>query len=155
MEVLPRIPTDNLYKFIAMSGIALIIFSCVTAFINASRREGIIDEIKAKMDMRDAYLNIAKDYKKTIDVIGNVGTISEMHNKAIDKANKFANELTDRVYVLETIVEQRNVTYIMSFVSSFVGTILACVGFLLWYKKLQIYQDAIIKREAENLRGDE
>lgn len=171
---IPNIPTDNMYKFLSIFGLILF-FGSIVISLTASGR--IIDTLTTSVknaqtsqsiekwvieDKTNAE-NTIKDLKNTLKTatIQEKPTIWENIGKeqsVIHEDNTKLQELAKVIYDFnnsgKSAVEWANVekVYIISFLYTGVigGPILSFIGFSFWYKKLQKYQDKIIKEKAEN-----
>jgi cell division protein FtsB len=174
---LPQFPTDNLYKFIALSGVAIIILSMYFPNMLALQYY----EADAKLDLEihkaKAELDFSKKEVKTLEQIvdnynfGKTEENSRLEGKLslfysreeIKKKYERLNELIKEADIKDAEIQKlqshvktlwtlhRRILYV-SYASDFLGWLLAFFGFYLWYKRVQIYHDKILKRES--LKGD-
>ena len=170
-----NIPTDSLYKFMAISGIILIIVPLVFMYnyynkllvetYNNSLEVDIL-EIEAK-HLREDVLSLEEgvnDFESRVGIKGNLianenvlikieaSNLSEI-TKSIDTKNKELEiKLIKTKNRLEINSVLRNNTKILLFLGKIfgvLGSILTVAGFSLWYYKIQIYQDKILKENAK------
>lgn len=143
---IPKLPTDNLYKFVAIFGIALFIFASaiyISTMPNIIQRITDLEVQKYKLTNDNVVLYEEYKHIKTRDkVIG-----EDLHNKTIElKINNLelwrVNNLID---VNNHQWKSYNNMFTTSLITSFFSII---IGFYFWYRNLQQYQDKIIKYEA-------
>ncbi len=151
---LPQTPTDNLYKFMAIFGLTLLIVGNVIpiyigyiqrtntaeamARIRAIDREMVISGSFDIFKVED-YSALTSEEREKIDVKRKDFIIK--NGQAIDELNKLT--ATDFTFII---------IFIFSFVMAGTGIWLIREGFTLWYKRLQKYQDIIIRNEARASR---
>jgi len=148
-----EIPTDNLYKFIAISGI-LIILACLIfpgryAFelmLEAEVIHGQIQLAEQNLKVIETELDSphipmdAEDLKK-------IENLRALRKESIDKS--FQLDIDNEL--LKKKLKYLNWVLFLAIPFCFFGLFLACKGFYLWKTKLQKYQDMIVKNEAEKL----
>lgn len=106
---LPSFPTDNMYKFMSIFGLALIISSF---FIYEIRSDTL--------------------WEKSLK-------LQEMN---------FSNKAQEERYINEIIYDIKYISSLVNFQQR-AGSVLTVSGFVLWYLKLQRYQDKIIISKAK------
>lgn len=124
------LPTDNLYKFVALSGIALILFS--VAYIKPMLME--LDVEQTQLIAEIEYYSQLKDEGKNLEKILSHEKLLEWHIKT---------------KVLEKKIEQVNELTIHARVSIWLGCFLMYIGFQLWYYRVQKPIDAAVKNKAK------
>ena len=137
---IPNLPTDNLYKFMALSGVILLVAS---VFFPLNLISKLNEEIVIYNGEIQKF-NIGREVS-----INNQNTISdiEFDVKTIDLNTK-GNIIENKKEVLETHGE-RSLCFIIPF-----SAIMAALGFALWYYKAQRYQDKILQEQAGELRSN-
>jgi hypothetical protein len=120
---IPGLPTDNLYKFMALTGIVLIISGYVVVWPQAMRSQELSRELKQ--------LGVSAQALK--------GEADILHARA--RRLVIEEEL-------KLIFELQSTFMTFFHASQIVGVILAVVGSFLWYTRLQKYQDLILKKQA-------
>ena len=154
---LPSLPTDNLYKFIALSGLVLL----VTAIVVPVKIQDEIDKDFArlvliqqvKIDLAVLEWNQAGSPPKTL-------TTEEAIEKWRSSQKEKKEELQSRLRKLEVSGADAEFEYYsairvrkrwrrIAYCIGAIGILLMCIGFRLWYVRLQKYQDKIIRRQAE------
>ena len=151
---IPNLPTDNLYKFMAIAGLALIIISVIIPL-------WIIHDLKIKgydLKIEMAIIDVeAKSFEKQFQLHTQVP-----HNKKelSDHSHKqyFATVLDMEKNIAKTKGQVDKLEFLRSEIQKMrviialglgLGLILTFNGFRLWYSRLQKYQDAAIKSEAQ------
>ena len=152
---IPNLPTDNLYKFMALSGLILIILSAVFPLwlLHNIGLEHI--EIKKELDL----LDIEERYLREEQEEAREGLKALPPNKKIEarrsideKAKDYSKKLMQtkgNFEKMKYLVSEAKKLKIFSCIGAGVGAIVTYCGFLLWYRRLQKYQDQIIKSEAQ------
>ena len=128
---LPNLPTDNLYKFMALSGLFLIIFSFTLVLLQANRSQDIHRELKRLstiMELKN--FQNERDKKLGENIVENLG-----------QSRKLLEEL-------KFILEQKPKYMAFFVIFMLIGVILSITGFQLWYSRVQRYQDILIKNQA-------
>ena len=146
----PNVPTDNLYKFIALSGVALFFFAGGLLFVAQKDffdQHAALREVTARMaaenenlTLRDSFPNAVAD-ADTADV--------ERRLRAIDS---LLIAYAGKRGVKDVYDTGRTVVIIVCVVMMVAGATIADVGFRLWYKRLQRYQDIIIRADARKAK---
>ncbi len=159
---LPNLPTDNLYKFIALSGVALSI-SCL-GFL-------IYNEEATQRAIMESDLNRAVAVGRMKSVAESMGQMKELSNKL--PPNLDPNAFREFIAPLQEDLEADSEKAIQALVANnapavqadlkrnsllfwrcflgggiLAGTLISFRGFYLWYYRLQQYQDEIAKNEA-------
>lgn len=130
---LPSLPTDNLYKFISIFGLILLVFSAYMINDTQSKIYLKVDDYNVKNEI----LNFKKDSISSIDI----ELIAEKIKlrKLEEQVNREIEKLPKQYYA-----------YILG-LSSGIG--MMGLGFYLWYYRTQYYNDLNLKNESENLRN--
>jgi len=154
-QSIPMPPTDNLYKFMAISGLLLvlttiILYVTVRLEVRESWGNGIA-VLKTRSDLGEVRLGQA---------IGPPSKLTDLEAERWKKyiANKIS-ELKSQLSRLEKtgteVDDYWSSIYKAEFLGPFLlggiftGVLLMGSGFYLWYSRLQKYQDKIIARQAE------
>src|SRR6266566_4123930 len=146
MLPLPNLPTDSLYKFISLSGVTLFFLGGGLLYLDDQRQTSQTAEIRAI----GARSHHATELIKA-DLNSRAGLRSpdlERHQRAADS---LMGEMDARVEAFLEENQGNSVTLIL-LAAMAVGLYLAGHGFVLWYKRVQKYQDMILRNEASNLR---
>ena len=143
-------PTDNLYKFIAISGVVILILSVGFPFSMATNL--LIKEAEITGD----YIKLL-DESKFEDVPGALFTGDPKKSKEhIDYLNKQTKERNRHLRVVEQkerilkILKQEIKFYTwVGFVGGTLGLAVSLCGFYLWYSRVQKYEDINLKNRTE------
>jgi len=150
---LPKVPTDNLYKFMALSGIVLLVASAFPRYWQAKlefeliRVQGEKRKVTKKKEWAHADMDYlltksnklkeeTSEWKEAKDLAAAEPQLIEKKRQEIQE-----KEISQRLDVI------RRLKYVIAG-GRWVGAILSVFGFLLWYHKLQKYQDKIVKKQA-------
>lgn len=145
----PTLPTDTLYKFMALSGLVITLLS---AWFLLTR----VDSLKLSLialrgdanglTIEEEFLRgEQQELKANSD--GSRNDQRELRQRAYElqlKVNLLQTKLTKANALLGQITEYR----IFLYVSIFFGLNLTYWGFRLWYIRIQKLQDAILRRQA-------
>jgi len=145
-------PTDSLYKFLALTGI--IIFLATGAFawvafksfserLYQAKKRGRL--IARKLELMQSWIadvahpqaNLIKTRDETIEI----ACLSEENEVEVEELERVSRSLT-AMLVISSIV-------------MIASTVLAAKGFSLWYDRVQVYQDQLLRSEAEEKRKTE
>ena len=155
----PNIPTDNLYKFMAIAGLSLMVVS--TIWFEGERKEAFARSDNVRLQIK--ILDVEKQYLKT-----ETDTSQELLLRATDLPSK---ELLKRIEdsnqslqsrkkdlelkeaevesqreVVNRIITKLELARFIYMVAIICGIALMAVGFWLWYWRSQIYQDRLLIR---------
>jgi hypothetical protein len=151
----PGIPTDNLYKFIAISG--LVVF--VAGFLVPLQLQNNIDLEATKLSsaIRNATgvkVDVNHPAENTMIVKKPLPTLSGSSypttTEAIEDTAANIQELMD-LYITHRQITAR--TILVANIFGAIGFVLMFVGFKLWYQRVQKFQDQIIKAEAQETKS--
>ena len=141
---LPTLPTDNLYKFLALSGIALFVLSVVIT--NQSANDALRESDKLRIELAGLQADVqalGEDtaYAKThSDVQHERERLLQLRRQAM--IGRAESATLDRLIAVAAAYRSLG-----NWLGS-VGGGLTLLGFVLWYVKLQRHQDEIVRREA-------
>ncbi len=141
----PELPTDNLYKFMALFGITLLISSYFPLFqtyklmVDSARLGGEIAILEKEIEsVTSSINNWTKEKGSEYIEIQHKGLVSlvELSNKKLEL----------------TTIECIRYTYQSAFFfSSISSAFLIAFGFKLWYKKLQKPRDIILEEKVKKI----
>lgn len=129
---IPNIPTDNLYKFLAISG--LIIFIFFTYFAE-STKEKYLNEFYI-LDKDNKILTLEKSV-----VPDDFDKLFEIKKDSVELVNRYT-------YLSKNWDKFIYTRFELYFWLSFLGASISICGFIMWYLKTQKYQNQIIRNEA-------
>lgn len=159
LPALPRIPTDNLYKFVALSGVLLVIVGYGIPAYSLVRSSSLARPILREQVERIARQKVAISqyerstaaYKKNDAAAGRALYDSASH---LNDSLKRTSALADQAY--DEVKEDRDLLADfarLGFVLVAIGAFCAIWGFANWYTRLQKPLDEILQREAEELKS--
>lgn len=132
---IPNLPTDNLYKFAAIFGLVLIVFSSFMFNQTIDNAYQFEDNLNAKTEL----------HKLDSLQIQNTDSLSIAKTKIqIEKDYKQYKRIVKRIPSLFKL-------YVFLFL---LGFICAGIGFYNWYFKTQRLNDDILKNESDKIKND-
>lgn len=146
---IPEVPTDNLYKFIAITGLILFITGVLFLFYNRTTT------IQQLIDIQAQKYRLISDntvISKELSLLHKNEMNSKEYKIYLQKLNESGtiNVEIMRVDALSNLLEHRLKFYEYPLLGLlFISVFIIEYGFRMWKNKLQIYQDEIIKNEAE------
>jgi hypothetical protein len=153
-------PTDNLYKFIALFGLAIFLFSLYKsgdAFENLTKTKMELEDLKLKINRSLPFTsndNVVVDDTASVNVtpvmvrrLGNdLNSISDTIKNSGLSALEQEVLLTD-VRKLQVQNDNYRIKTTEFLTTLILGFILIIMGFLLWFKKDQVIKDKILIAE--------
>jgi len=140
------LPTDSLYKFLALSGLAITAISLILPEFLLKNLKFNIYEVRMSHDIT---------FEKEKDFIRRSKIYSEKQNKTLEEVEIYEKESLDNrcariqidkeVKEIEYLVAKFKVVNSIQIFSILLGLSMFISGFYLWYTKLQIFLDAAIK----------
>jgi hypothetical protein len=147
---LPSLPTDNLYKFLALSGLFIVLFS----FIFPMNRIGELELKSLEINTQAEVLRIEIDYLKTDTTIwGKKAKLDPEETVLIRKRTREAEikaaELKGKMEQIEVL--RKEVLFYWKFlrITYFLGTAISLVGFCLWYILVQRPNDILLRKQVK------
>jgi hypothetical protein len=177
---MPEIPTDNLYKFVALSGILMMLVGfAVPPLIRYRAMQAdlaLLAQYKAENARRSRALD---QMSRAIDVLesANGQALEAARNfrapdtskREVDDPTKTADAIADSAKAVTDSLEQEDIESLDRSVEAdreffaffvwlgwglaFAGTLMAIWGFRNWYVKLQKPLDDIVRLDAEGRRS--
>lgn len=160
-----KLPTDNLYKFIAISGLIILINSGYyiysfnkELFANLNSATNIVKQNIA--DSNALWDNVRK-LKEKLQAEHDPTIVKNIENeiKSLEeKSKKYINN-QDAKKILQDIDDKTNtgtfsnIVYNVVVFTFFFGTIIMLSGFICWYLLVQKYQDKILKSDANQQKN--
>ncbi|KAF5049926.1 hypothetical protein DSECCO2_434740 [anaerobic digester metagenome] len=139
------LPTDSLYKFMALSGLAITVLALILPEIFKKNYSFLVYKVRM---VHDVSLEKENDFKRRTK------NYSEKQNKTQDEIEKYEKEfLQIRCARLEIEKDIKEIEYLVSKIkiitfvqlaSVLIGLAMAISGFYLWYTKLQFFLDSAI-----------
>lgn len=151
----PSLPTDNLYKFLTMLGLALVVVGAAIYEDAQRSTEGILEQARTRR-LDDALLEqLTLDFERSKEK----GRIGEMTELAADlpslseQARRVIRRVDDDVRVLRATSDMIDRA---DFADVFlrVGGTVSILGFALWYWRHQRHQDALIRCQVRKAQAE-
>jgi hypothetical protein len=147
---IPTPPTDNLYKFMAISGVVLIIVSPIFwahFHITQTQRTRLAFETLAE-SLPPA------EYMMAEAKIRNAKVVTEEEKKLVEKYDALLKEsrLAGSEYL--AYADFTNVVTGVAIVLGTLGVVLSASGFILWYCRVQVPLDRILAKQAKEADED-
>jgi hypothetical protein len=160
MVEMPNIPHDNVYKFVAFAGLVIVVVANVLFFTFERDLDRLVVEIEAahsgsqaaseRFSMHAAYVRSliqrARSDKSISQEMLN-DEISELlkehEQRGVDqtamqrKLGDYRNQVADRSVYLNVVA-----------IATPVGILLSIAGCILWYRRVQVFQDKILAGQA-------
>lgn len=130
------IPTDNLYKFLAISGLVLVIFSFVFANKLISRLRERLFEVQVDVAKINAELDFLESQQGASPDLGGGTPVSDpLHSQ---REQKVALAVADiKMEQLEFLIRETRIATKGLILGVGIGGAMMVAGFTLWYEKLQ------------------
>ena len=139
-----NLPTDNLYKFLAISGLVIAMFSVYYLFQKSHELQFLIVEQKAELELQKYQMGRYDEKFKLQEEQLSTEETSEKKRSVLDNIDKdlieYAKVQTNselnlaKIKILHHEYIYYKVTGIIGFIF---GLFLIVFGFVLWYKKIQ------------------
>ena len=139
-----NLPTDNLYKFLAISGLVIAMFSVYYLFQKSHELQFLIVEQKAELELQKYQMGRYDEKFKLQEEQLSTEETSEKKRSVLDNIDKdlieYAKAQTNselnlaKIKILHHEYFYYKVTGITGFI---LGLFLMVFGFVLWYKKIQ------------------
>jgi hypothetical protein len=140
------VSTDNLYKFLAISGILIVIFSIYFTYTQRQKLEETIDQLSLDM------LKVEVERKQIERVIDHLKNKENRTDIEINETERLFHEvelrsmlLVGRNQILVKLKKRQGALDKTGFVFIIWGGLLAILGFVLWYIFVQRFLDKAVK----------
>lgn len=147
---IPTFPTDNLYKFLAISGIGIILTSVLYAQTFVYKLQDQVIELDGAFNELDYESTLLE---KQISVLESAAEPSESDFRSAQAANKKLHlkkiQIKTKFELLKAKRTQADELLRNSYIGSLVGLLMSFFGFSSWYLKVQRYQDRVLATEAK------
>ena len=174
----PQIPTDNLYKFMALSGLSLLIAFILipgqkifdlerqTAQLSGeyeilqielkdrehefSSVQGKIDTLSKKMKRIPENYRLSKT--ESSELSSELHEIENAHQKAhqnLVQTDIFRAKTKAKNNEMKVVLASLNATIWVLAIGAFAGIFLVTFGFSLWHRRVQLLQDQLLKSQVE------
>jgi len=159
---IPSLPTDNLYKFICLAGLSIFILSQI--YYQLFSYQVILKNKDLQLEMaltkkrlefleKDSKLleNDKKKFEKSdsperLKELENITNLSMQKLRDLEIDAIKMNRLAKEVFYLNDLHKLLQTLSIVGFV---VGLFFFGAGLYLWYTRIQIYEDRIIRKKTE------
>ncbi len=141
---IPNLPTDNIYKFLALSGLFIIIFSITMTEIKLA-------DIQTDLDIYETQAAELEYEVQSLDSRLEKDTHNEAYNseKLVDEL-KFKNfKLANTNELLRKKSDKFKRAFHWSIFGVIIGAIICLLGFIYWYNRVQRFLDYKLKLECE------
>ena len=145
-------PTDNLYKFIAITGVVLValgIYLQVEVARDLRARAWAFNREVAEANVEKSQIESQQKKTPATDTAIGFATTAPglLDDRTAALVKKTAGmEVTKKE--LSQAIQEGNGLIIGLWALMAVGASLAAMGFIYWHKKVQVYEDAILKAKA-------
>lgn len=163
---LPNLPTDNLYKFIALSGLVLSIFFTTLLVYQEKEYFKVQTDAELRFKVYAQKLKMLEAFKVAHE--GSVKALLESPNEKLLEGlmQRTNDQFFEQLDALMAEFREDSQVYVETATNRAMmeawnwplragidtGGAIAIVGFLLWYFKLQRHQDEIVRNEAAKSR---
>jgi hypothetical protein len=144
---LPSLPTDSLYKFVALAGLALMLFAATYPQAKMLELQVAVADAEALSEKLDANLDNTEKKLARLEGIQNphaaaLEVVSELNLKnRLDKA-----EVRRASTIVKAQLKAMQYYLGLSIISLVVGTLMTIAGFGLWYVRIQKPLDRAIAK---------
>jgi len=146
---IPNLPTDNLYKFIALVGVVVLLAASYFPIIKARELRLAKIEIEGQMRLLEIEVQHLQDTSKQL---GSNETIGDCNREElVGKAYKLKmknEEIKTNSKKVEVIGIDYELIRKIQVAGMILGFILSAFGFFLWYFRIQKYQDKQLKKNS-------
>ena len=142
---IPSLPTDNLYKFIALTGLFVGVSSVFFMEIQVERNRKTVATLTAQVDYKKYVVD--KLESKTGNSLSNdqkLGLLAKLITEEKKIIEKLAESKTDLDITKKRLRPIRLI--------SLLGFIASIIGFCLWYRRVQKPLDEILQLNLEKTR---
>ena len=138
---LPALPTDSLYKLLALSGIFLILITIYLIYNLYLKLKSKVYDIYSEQEVREAEISYLERMENPDP---------EEVLKVRIKHNLTAVKVKERNWY----IKQLWVLSIFGTMIILIGIVMTYKGFTLWYSKVQVYQDRLLKLQVEQIEKE-
>jgi hypothetical protein len=144
----PSLPTDNLYKFLALSGLALILVSFVFP-------GNLINDLELKSVDAQTQINLlafeSSILERDVEAAGKKDSLPPDELVKLDERRQRLKakliETEGQKNRLAVLVRQVRLTFNLFRIGGFAGLAMSSVGFLLWYRRVQKPADLLARKQ--------
>jgi hypothetical protein len=141
-----NLPTDNLYKFMALAGLAIFVFMIYFSFMRGIELREKMNEIllersilKVEITQSERILTRLKENQNP--------TVEEFKDliKIYSDIERRSAILEEKTSILNQLMDYTDWLYNIRAILFIVSLFLTVLGFLLWYYRIQRYQDKALQ----------
>lgn len=147
---MPNFPTDNLYKFMSIFGLALLLYGLITPFFVLSTNLEKIEKVAVEAAELSARIELLP---QTLEINppnrGDTKRARELLEGNADLKAMNAG-LRVKIDIVHRLNKQNLFVIVASIIASVIGLSLSGVGFYLWYIRVQKYEDIVMVLNALN-----
>lgn len=159
----PQLPTDNLYKFIAIAGLVFVVMGVVVPLqLQNQIDRDHLPVARAVERMTAATTELRREVEAEWDALAHASTTQPSSRPYPSPTSTQSSTSTDRMHQLRVEADEamnlvnsyrvgfRNATRIVgaAVIGGVVGIAMMIFGFARWYQRVQKYQDIILAAEA-------
>lgn len=143
---IPNLPTDNLYKFVALTGLFVAITGVFFLEIQVERSSKAVSVLKAQVE----YKNYVLDLLESADTEASLSSDQRQRlvEELISHEEEIIGGIADSGTELDTIKKRLRPIGLISLL----GSIASMIGFRLWYRRVQKPLDEILQISLEKTR---
>jgi hypothetical protein len=153
------LPTDNLYKFMALSGVALMLAAALLAYGSFRRIQSLADALGAETSV--AMVKADRIIAETLRAVDDSTLTGQERERRLMELRTPTFALGEQAVSLQARSKGllRDLKRLSDDVDGWLivlwtlGGVLASLGFWLWYMRVQRYQDTILRYEVEKARA--
>ncbi|MBM4273084.1 MAG: hypothetical protein FJ134_01275 [Deltaproteobacteria bacterium] len=150
---LPIPPTDNLYKFLALSGLVLVIFSIVFPLSRISDINLKLLEFEMQSDVLEVELKyLEQDTAEWVEKENPTPEEQEMLRKRTLELRIKHTELKGRIRQINGLINEVKENWKILKVGGTVGMAFSFIGFGLWLFRIQLPSDLLLQKQVKNFK---
>lgn len=149
----PNPPTDSLYKFLALSGLVIFLFSAILPLWLGGDLILKLKDSQSELDVMRLEAKFLMEDLEAAQAAGATKATPEQVQKARDlqiQTAKMSRKTEAAIFLTACLV----VGAVFSGIGMWGGLFLGKKGFVFWYDRLQKYQDEILKFQAKPINSE-
>ncbi|QJR19698.1 hypothetical protein [Pelagibacterium halotolerans] len=165
----PSLPTDNLYKFQAIAGLVLVVVSSIFMYLRVSEDALEVARISAVISSYETLLERdaeeirafreqlesreAENELDSVDLEGlqlRLSQFEELERQHRESAARISEDSA----LSRTRVDNTAMAHGPLFAMTIAGLIFMLHGFWLWYSRVQVHQDKLLRLQVEKIASD-
>jgi hypothetical protein len=146
----PFLPTDNLYKFLALSGVVMVIASSALVWIISLHVDEQITNLEVESALIKEEIRFLEEDVATPERRGDNGSVNPTTREGLRREiARNAARLGPEIQQTKRLNRDLWLLVVFYVVFLFGGFYAAYKGFRLWYDRLQRYQDVLLQAQAK------